>query len=497
MIEVILSHILSFMIFLPLIIGLFIVLFCNDKFGKTLAFVTSLTILALGFYIFLNFIPNGGMQFVDNFSIVNTYGINYSVGIDGINLLILLIVSCAFPPLFFLVDFDKKGYWANLLFMESAFLAVISATDLIFFYAGWEMMLMPIFIFIGIYGKKEDRNVAAMDMMYYAIFGSMIMLCAIIYIGVAHFKEFGFFSFALDDLVKTNFTPSTEATLFFCFMLAFAIKVPLFPFHGWLKDAYTKSPTTATFMLSVIASKVAIFAILRFVLPLFSFSYSNFAWIFVGLGLFSMLYFGVAAIKTKDFKTLLAYASASHLGLIMAGVFSLDVEGFVGSMYQVIAHAITSGIMFLLVGLISKELLTRNVDKLGGIAIKAPIFALFFAIAMISSVGLPGTIGFIGELLIIFGLFKSNLLYGVIATTSIIISAVYMFIVYRKAILQSVNETTAVFKDLSKKQIIAFLAPIVMIFVLGLYSKPFISKIEPTMQAHYEQFVKPCLKEQK
>ncbi|EAH8300750.1 NuoM family protein [Campylobacter fetus] len=487
------SHILSLIIFLPFIVGVLIALFFNDKAGKLTAFVVSIVVAVLGLVLFFKFDPNAGMQFVDSISLVPKYGISYLVGVDGINLYILLIITSAFPPLFFILKNRKKGYWANMLFMQSGFLSVVSSLDLVYFYAGWEMMLIPIFIMVGIYGKDSGRAGALMDMMYYAIFGSMIMLGAIIYIGAAHYYEFGFFSFRLEDLIKVSLNSDLQTVLFFCFMLAFVIKLPLFPFHLWMSNAYTKSLTTATFMLSVIASKVAVFAILRFVLPLFPVSFVNYSTWFISLGLFSMLYFGISAIKVKDFKTLLAYASASHLGLIIAGVFALDVEAMTGSMYQVVAHAITSGIMFLLVGMISEQLGTRKISKLGGLAIKAPVFATIFAIAMISSVGLPATVGFVGELLIIFGLFKANLIYGIFGTTSIVIGAIYMFIVYRKAILQNTNELTAKFKDLRKREILAFLVAVAMIFIMGIYPKPFIKQIEPTMNEHYESYIKPNL----
>lgn len=497
MIQILSSHILSFIIFLPLIMGFIILAFFGKKSGKLISLITTIIVLILGFIVFFKFDPNGGMQFSEVFILVKKYGINYAVGVDGMNLLILVVIACAFPPLFFILKEEGRGYWANILFIQSAFLAVILSKDLVFFYAGWEMMLLPIFILIGLYGKSKARTEASFNMMYYAIVGSMIMLCAIIYVGVVHYHEFGFFSFLLEDLQKITLDHKTENILFFCFMLAFAIKLPLFPFHLWLPEAYTKSPTVATFLLSTIASKVALFAILRFVLSIFPYSFVHFSGLFICIGLFSMLYCGIAAIKVRDFKTILAYASASHLGLILAGVFALDVEAMVGSMYQVVAHAMAGGIMFLLVGKISEQLLTRDIANLGGIAIKAPVFAFIFAVAMISSVGLPATIGFVAELLIIFGLFKLNLVYGILATTSIVIGAVYMFLIYRRAILQNSNELTDKFTDLNKKQIFAFLIPVIIIFVLGIFPTLFTSKIEPTMKSHYEQFIKPNLGIQK
>ncbi|MBE6430328.1 MAG: NADH-quinone oxidoreductase subunit M [Campylobacter sp.] len=491
------SSILTWIIFIPFLSGLFIALFCNNFWGRIVAFGASVFVAILTVIMTLSFDPAGGMQFVDIISLVQRYGITYMVGVDGINIYLILIIALFLPLLFFVLKREEKGFWANLLFIESGFLAVCSSLDLIFFYAGWEMMLLPIFVMVGLYGKSAKRAKAMLDMMYYAIFGSMIMLGAIIYLGVLHFEQFGFYSFALDDLAKLNLSVMVERVLFFSFMIAFVIKLPLFPFHMWLSKAYTYSPSVATFMLSAIASKVAVFAILRFVLPIFSLSFIEFSSYFVALGIFSMIYFGMIALRCDDFKTLLAFASASHLGLILAGVFSLDVVGMSGALYQIIAHALTSGVMFLMVGIISAQLGTRKISQLGGIAHKAPVFATLFGIMMLSSVGLPTTIGFVAELLILVGLFKTNLIYGIIATTSIIVGAVYMFVVYRKAILQSVGSVTDKFKELSKSQILGFGFVAIIIFVMGVYPKTFLDLSENTVQNHYEKYIKSNLKEHK
>ena len=477
-----------YMIFLPILVGIFL-LFVNPKTAKIIAFLTSSVLLCCGAYIFLNFTPNVAM-FESVIPLVPKYGINFAVGIDEINLYILIIIVAAFIQLYFFFDQDKKGYYSNLLFLEAGFIAVSVAKDLLFFYAGWEMMLMPLFIFIGVFGKHKFRNKYALEMMYWAIFGSMIMLCAMICVGVIYYEQNGAFSFIINDLVKADYS-RYETILFFAFMLAFAIKIPLFPFHLWMPQAYTRSPVPATFLLSVVASKIAVIGILRFVLPLFPQAFTSFSPLFIWLGIFSMLYFGISAVFHNDFKTILAYASASHLGLIVAGLFALDVEALVGSMYQVMAHAIASSMMFLLVGLISNQLITRDVRELGGLAIKAPKFATFFAIAMISSIGMPATVGFIGEFLILFGLSKTSLVLGFFATSSIVISATYMFIVFRRGVLGKTNDLTERFKDLNKSQIWLFLVQVVAIFLLGIYPQLFISKIQDGLNTHYERYIAP------
>lgn len=492
--EFISSHILSFMIFVPFVVGVLILFMpFSDELGSRFAFLATCFVLFLGLFLFANFQAISDIQFREIVQIVPKYGINYMVGVDGINLIILLIIVSAFPALFLILKARQKGYWANMLLVQSAFLAVILSEDLIFFYAGWEAMLLPVFLMIGVYGKSGQKSTAAMDMMYYTIFGSMLMLIAIIYVGVLHYDQFGFYSFKIIDLQKIAIDETQGVILFLAFMLAFAIKIPLFPFHMWMPNAYTKAPIGITFVLSAVASKVAVYAILRFVLPLFPAQFVEFSRAIVFLGLFSMIYFGIAAYAMKDFKTLLAYSSASHLGLIIAGVFAFNIESTVGAIYQMIAHAMTSGIMFLLVGKIARDLKTRDIKKLGGLAQKAPIFAIFFAVAMVSSVGLPGTNGFVGEILIILGLFETGLVFGLLGTFSIIISAAYMFVVYRRAILGEANTLTSKFKDLGLKEILAFLPPIALIFIMGLYPKPFVEKIEPTIKTHYQNFIAPNL----
>jgi NADH-quinone oxidoreductase subunit M len=276
-------------------------------------------------------------------------------------------------------------------------------------------------------------------------------------------------------------------------MIAFAVKIPLFPFHMWLPDAYEKAPAGVTFALSAIASKVAIYAILRFTLPLFPADFVSLSYIFVYLGLFGMLYFAIVAISQTDIKRTLAYSSASHLGLITAGIFGLNMQSMVGGIYQLIAHAMSTGVLFLLVAKIGRDLKTRDINSLGGLAKNAPIFATFFAVATFSTVGLPGTNGFIGEFLIILGTFKYGLIEGIVASSSVIVGAIYMFIMYRKVVLQKLNPVTEKFQDLNRSQIIAFFPVIALIFIMGIYPKPFLKRIEPTIDKQYREYIIPHL----
>lgn len=281
MIDFINDHILTLMIFLPFVVGnLILITPISHKLGSLLSLISSSLVMLLAIDLFINFQGTGFLEFKEKVSVIESYGISYIVGVDGVSLMILMIVAFSFPTLHFILKSEKKGYWANMLLMQSAFMAVILAEDLIFFYAGWEAMLLPIFVMIGFYGKAKDKSKAAMKMMYYTMFGSLFMFLAIAYLGVLHFEQFGYYSFELSSLKKLYLTSTESFWLFVTFMLAFAIKTPLFPLHMWMPDAYVKAPAGATFALSAIASKVAVFAILRFVLPLFPAEFVQYAYFF-------------------------------------------------------------------------------------------------------------------------------------------------------------------------------------------------------------------------
>lgn len=492
--ETILNNILTIMIFMPLVVGTLILLLpISHALGQKIAFLGSIITMILGVLLFIQFEGTGELEFTQHYMLVEKFGISYSVGVDGIALMILMIIACSFPALHLILNSQTKGYWSNMLLMQSAFMAVILAKDLIFFYASWEAMLLPIFVMIGLYGKDDKKAQASMRLMLYTITGSLFMLLAIIYLGALHKEQFGFYSFDLDALTHLKMTSTESLYLFLGFMIAFVVKIPLFPFHMWLPDAYEKAPAGATFALSAIASKVAIYAVLRFTLPLFPEDFVNLSNIFLALGLFGMIYFAVVAISQTDIKRTLAYSSASHLGLIAAGIFGLNMQSMVGGIYQLIAHAMSTGILFLLVAKIGRELKTRDINSLGGIAKNAPVFATFFAIATFSTVGLPGTNGFIGEFLIILGTFKVGIVEGILASSSVVVGAIYMFILYRKVIFQKLNPITEKFTDLNRQQIIAYFPAIALIFVMGLHPQPFLKRIEPTIVKQFKVYINPHL----
>jgi len=348
-------------------------------------------------------------------------------------------------------------------------------------------MLLPIFFMIGLYGG-EKRLPATIKITIYTIAGSLLMLAALIYVGVSHHSQFGEWSFNIVDLSRLDLSGGFAVLAFIMFMLAFAIKIPLFPFHTWLPDAYTEAPTSTTFVLSAIMAKIGVYAVIRFVIPVFEIEFTRFALLLSFSGVIGMMYCGLAAIAQKDIKRMLAFSSASHMGIIALGIFCMNVQALTGSLFQIVAHATSTGILFLFVGLIEERMKTRKIEDLGGIAYSAPIFATFFAIAMLASVGLPGTSGFIGEFLIILGAVKFNIVIGVLAGTTLVIGVCYMLWMFQRVFFETANERTEKFKDLSLLETLTFLPVILLIIFMGIYPQPFINKIEPAAQQQVAKF---------
>jgi NADH-quinone oxidoreductase subunit M len=270
-------------------------------------------------------------------------------------------------------------------------------------------------------------------------------------------------------------------------MIAFAIKIPLFPFHTWLPDAYTEAPTATTFVLSAIMAKIGVYGVIRMVVPVFDEQFARFAILLAYSGVIGMMYCGITAIAQKDFKRMLAFSSASHMGIIALGVFCMNVQALTGSIYQIVAHATSTGVLFLFAGILEDRTNTRTIEDLGGIASKAPIFAMFFAIAMLASVGLPGTSGFIGEFMIILGAVKFNTAIGVLAGTTLIIGVCYMLWMFQRVFFENTNARSENFKDLTLIEGLTFLPVIILIIVMGIFPQPFLNKITPATALLFTQ----------
>jgi len=482
------SDILSFIIFLPAVVAFGLMLTTRDvNTIRNIAFLTTTVILALVLKIYIEFEPSAGMQFVTNVPWISTYGINYYVGLDGFSLTILMMIAILIPTSYLLLWEGKtKGYWINMLLVQAGVTGTLLSLDVVLFYFFWEVMLLPVFLMIGLYGTGR-KVFTTIKVTVYTMVGSLLMFIAILYLGVAYHAEFGSWSFAYNELMKiTTIGYSAKVWLFLAFLTAFAIKIPIFPLHTWIMETYKNAPTGAVFLLSSIMAKLGVYAIVRFMIPIFPEIYIEFSVYFVSIGLFGLVYFGIAALMQDDIKRMFAYSSASHLSFIAAGIFSLNAYGINGALYLIIAHAIATGALFLLVGLLEEQTGYKTIKDLGGIAKQAPIFTFIFAIMLFANVGLPGTNGFVSELLIIFGIYEFNNILGYISATTVIIGASYMLWMFQRAILQDRPEGATVLKmrDLKIKEIVGLAPWVFLVFLMGFYPDIFINKFEPTV-THY------------
>jgi NADH-quinone oxidoreductase subunit M len=476
------EYALSVMIFLPILGGLAMLLFPIGRGASRFAgLIVSLVVLLMGIELFVGFTGTGGLQYLENRPWIESLGISYGLGVDGISLLVLMTGAILFPMVFAIFTTREKGFYANLLVAQGAMIGAICATDLVLFYIFWEIMLLPIFFMIGIYGGPK-RLPATLKITIYTIAGSLLMLAALVYVGVSYHNQFGKWTFDIAQLGALDLGGGFAILAFLMFMVAFAIKIPLFPFHTWLPDAYTEAPTSATFVLSAIMAKIGVYGVIRFVIPVFEVEFARFAILLSLAGVIGMMYCGLAAIAQKDMKRMLAFSSASHMGIIALGVFCMNVQALTGSLFQIAAHATSTGVLFLFVGLMEERMGTRDISALGGIAYRAPIFATFFAIAMLASVGLPGTSGFIGEFLIILGAIKFNGFIGFLAGTSLIIGVCYMLWMFQRVFFEKTNDRTMEFRDLSVSEALTFVPVIVLIIAMGIFPQAFIKKIEPAAQ---------------
>ena len=313
----------------------------------------------------------------------------------------------------------------SFLILETGMLGVFLALDLFLFYVFWEVMLLPMYFLIGIWGGQR-RIYAAVKFILYTMVGSLLMLLAIIALYFLNYQYTGIYTFDLTVMMDLPIMASTQLWLFGAFALAFAIKVPMFPFHTWLPDAHVEAPTAGSIILAGVLLKMGTYGFVRFCLPMFPNAVHQFMPLICILALIGIIYGGLVSAVQKDVKSLVAFSSVAHLGFVMLGIFALNTQGLSGSILQMVNHGISTGALFMLVGMIYERRHTRLIEDFGGIAHVMPVFATAFMIIALSSIGLPGTNGFVGEFLILLGMFKTNQVYAILGTAGIIIAAVYM-----------------------------------------------------------------------
>lgn len=422
------------------------------------------------------------MQFVEKIPWIKGFGISYHLGIDGISLFLVLLTTFLSMPAvlssFKAINEKVKEYMIFMLLLETGMLGVFMALDLFLFFIFWEAMLIPMYFLIGVFGGPR-KVYAAVKFIIYTMAGSTLMLVAILFLYYFHFNTTGEATFDLMKFYQIFIPLKYQIWLFLAFALSFSIKVPLFPFHTWLPDAHVEAPTAGSVILAGVLLKMGIYGFLRFCLPLFPVASMKFAPLFAILGIIGIVYGALVAMMQEDIKSLVAYSSVSHLGFVILGVFTFNLQGLQGGVIQMINHGISTGALFLVVGMLYERRHTRMIKDFGGISKQMPLFAACFMIVSLSSLALPGLNGFVGEFLILVGAFKAKKLYAVFAALGVILSAIYLLWMYQRVMFGELkNPENKGLKDLSAREVVVLVPLLVMIFVIGIYPHPFLSRME-------------------
>ena len=478
---------LTLLVFLPTLGALFLIALPRQAPGvlfKTALLFTSLTFVhSLGILCFFD-PAQAAPQFVDRAAWIPAYGIDYFIGIDGINLFLVLLTTLL-TPLVVLASWtiaDKvKEYLFFILVLETGMIGAFVALDLFLFYVFWEVMLIPMYFIIGVWGGPR-RLYAALKFVLYTMSGSLLMLVAIIFLAVRQADLTQTLTFDLLRIYDLNLPYEEQFWLFLAFATAFAIKVPVFPLHTWLPDAHVEAPTAGSVILAGVLLKMGTYGFVRFAIPLFPDVALNLQPLLIALGVIGILYGALVAMMQTDLKRLVAYSSVSHLGLVVLGLFVLNANGFEGALYQMLNHGISTGALFLLVGMIYERTHTRMIADFGGLWKPLPLFSSCFLVVTFSSVALPGLNGFIGEFLILLGAFATVPYWAAAAAGGMILAPIYMLWMFRRVVFGPLNRPeNANLRDLNAREV-ATLAPILaLIFVMGIYPDPFLRRMRPAL----------------
>jgi len=486
------NHLLSIVLFLP-VLGLIPLLLIRSEQKRTLKLCANFVMLA-GFLASLPLAMRfdasaDGYQFVETASWIPSIGASYSIGIDGISLLLVMLTTLigflATLSSWNAVGERLKEYYALFLILESGMIGVFVSTDLFLFYVFWEVVLIPMYFIIGIWGGQK-RLYAAIKFFIYTLAGSVLMLLGILMLYFQHAREYNIYTFDLARLLNTHMTMGVEQFVFWTLFLGFAIKVPMFPFHTWLPDAHVEAPTAGSVVLASVMLKMGAYGFVRFSLPLAPHASSE-PWVvntIVALSLIAILYGALVCLTQTDWKRLVAYSSMSHMGFVTLGIFALNANGITGSVIQQLNHGISTGMLFLIIGVIYERRHTREISAYGGLAHVMPNFAVVFAIAMWSSAALPLLNGFIGEFTILSGAFAANKLWAALAAVGVILAAAYLLWLYQRTMLGEVtHEINRKLRDLSLREWVIFLPLIAWAFWIGIYPKPYFDVLEKPVHA--------------
>lgn len=478
------EHILSILIFFPAFAAFIGFLVKSDSI-RTYAIIVTAVEFFISLLVWSGFdssMPD--MQFLETAPLIDAYGIKYVVGIDGISLFLVLMTT--FMTFISIIGLTEKRALKNMiitvLFLEMTMVGVFLALDAIVFYLFWELSLIPMLYIIGAWGGNL-RIYASIKFFIYTFTGSLVMLLGMLYLGYVYYVTAGSWSFNLLDWNMLILPFDMQLWLFVAFFLGFAIKVPMVPFHTWLPYAHGQAPTIGSVILAAVLLKMGTYGFIRFSLPLFPDATVYFMIPMAILALIAIVYTAMVAYAQEDIKQVIAYSSVSHMGVIILGTFALNVEGIGGSIFLMISHGIVSGALFMLVGVIYDRRHTKMMSEFGGLAKVMPKYATIFAIMLMASIGLPLTIGFVGEFLSLLGFFKVSPIITLIAGLTIILGAVYMLVLYKKTFFGPItNPKNETLEDAKGRELVALIPLVALVIILGIYPKPILEPVNTSVK---------------
>ncbi|NND76055.1 MAG: NADH-quinone oxidoreductase subunit M [Ilumatobacter sp.] len=456
----------------------------RPELTKLIALISSITTGALSVWLLYAFeAGDGGFQFTSKHVWIEQWGISWHLGVDGISLFLIVLTGVLFPLSIIGIDphHDERPYLAWLLMLEAGVMGSFISLDLFLFFIFFEIVLVPMYFLIGGWGY-ENRVYAATKFFLYTMFGSAFMLVGLIATAWIARDDLGRLSFDLVEIAEgADFAATTGRWLFFAFAVAFAVKVPIFPLHTWLPDAHTQAPTAGSVVLAGVMLKLGTYGFLRFGLYLFPEAavWSRSLWL--TLAVIGIIYGAIVATMQKDLKRLVAYSSVAHLGFIILGTFAFTSQAISGSVLQMVNHGVSTGALFLLVGMVYERRKTRQISELKGIQQVAPIFAAGFMVVMLSSIGVPGLNGFIGEYLILIGSFQTARWWAVVATVGVILAALYLLWAYQRVFHGEPDDENRTFRELQPTEGLVLLPFLAAIVFVGVYPKPLLDRIEPSV----------------
>ncbi|OFZ28468.1 MAG: NADH dehydrogenase [Bdellovibrionales bacterium RIFCSPHIGHO2_01_FULL_40_29] len=484
--------ILSGLIFLPIVFAIVMAIWPQRNTTRHVALGFSILEFLLSLTLLQNFDPESAqLQMVEKTMWIERFGISYFLGIDGISLMLIMLTTFLVPIIILAawnsIEDKRKGFFACLFVLQAAMLGSFLAMDAILFYVFWELSLVPMYFMIGIWGGAR-RVYATIKFFIYTMSGSVLMLLAIIFLmrltpevtgGSISASLIDFYKLQIPFVAGDFFTAQT--LLFFAFALAFAIKVPLFPLHTWLPDAHVEAPTPGSVILAGVMLKMGTYCFVRWVIPLFPEATEHYAWIFIAVGVIGIIYGALVAMVQPDVKKLVAYSSVSHMGYIIIGLFVMNSYGVNGALYQMLNHGVSTGALFILIGMIYERTHSREISKYGGLAAALPLFTIAFIIVTLSSIAVPMTNGFVGEFLILLGSFQYSPWMAALSVTGVVLGATYMLWMVKRVffgpageiVQHSLSHKEHALQDLSVREAVVLAPIIILIFWMGIFPNHF------------------------